>query len=335
MKSSNFSESEYLNKLLEIICSVFDAYSVVLFLHYNKSQYRLTASFSLGDSIQKGCLIESGQGLTGWIIHNNQPLLVNDFVRQKAWLGYYSQSEEYTIKAFMGCPLDEGQGVLCLDSKKMYAFGPKEQKIFHQFAQLISVLRQDISQKYINKQEHDYYTCLQVIRELRNKYPKWTTFLDYFLKLLSDYAKFDYCFFTTRDERGEGFYIEGWNQPIFKTLDQHNKKFNIDSGLIGWIFRNNSYVSTADDKNNAIRIPMFEKKLKTPIFRSFICLPIIVHMRTRGVLVLANKENKTISQELKNFLFLVTEHLALFLENLYLKNRLRQVLDFGRDNQNE
>jgi transcriptional regulator with GAF, ATPase, and Fis domain len=55
------------------------------------------------------------------------------------------------------------------------------------------------------------------------------------------------------------------------------------------------------------------------------CLPLIVHLRTRGVLVLADEENKIISNQLHEFVSLVSDQLAIFLENLYLKNKLRQL----------
>jgi GAF domain-containing protein len=52
-------------------------------------------------------------------------------------------------------------------------------------------------------------------------------------------------------------------------------------------------------------------------------LPLIVHKKTRGVLVLGDLHVVAINDELKIFVQMVAEYLALFLENLYLKNKLR------------
>jgi hypothetical protein len=41
-------------------------------------------------------------------------------------------------------------------------------------------------------------------------------------------------------------------------------------------------------------------------------------------MVLADAENRPITQALMDFIFLISDQLALFLENLYLKNKLRQ-----------
>ena len=314
----------YFNHIQGILCNVFDAYSSVLFLPYRKNQYYLASYFSLGDNITDDNIIEPGQGLIGWIIRNNQPILINNFDRESYCLGYYSKESESKIKAFMGCPLQNGEGALALDSNKAYSFSPKDQKILHQFVQLLENLHYDFSQISYNEQEKNYYVFLQLIRTLRQKQPRWPKFLDKFLQSLSEYTNFAYCFFAARDKNGTGYYLDGWNRSIFSNSEEHNHYFDINSGLIGWVFKNNSMVSTADQISGNPGIPIFEKKLKQPDFQSVICLPLIVNMRTRGVLVLADTENKNISHELQNFLYLVNDYLALFLENLYLKNKLRK-----------
>jgi GAF domain-containing protein len=58
--------------------------------------------------------------------------------------------------------------------------------------------------------------------------------------------------------------------------------------------------------------------------KSVICLPLVVHKRTRGVLVLADENGRDIDGTLKRFAVTIADYLALFLENLYLKNRLQQ-----------
>ena len=89
--------------VLSIVCSVFDAYSAVLFLPCeNGEEHQLTAHFSLGDKIAADTQAEPGRGLVGWIIRNRQPLLVPNFDQRQSNLGYYRDGEEASIKAFMG-----------------------------------------------------------------------------------------------------------------------------------------------------------------------------------------------------------------------------------------
>ena len=319
------AETYFYSRILGLICSVFDAYSAVLFLPTKRSQYKLVSWFSLGDNVIENCVLEPGHGLVGWIIRNNQPLLINDFHRQGDCLGYYNLETESTIKAFMGCPFDHGEGVLCLDSKKTYSFSHKDQKILHQFVQLIQSLRHDVYQSLATDQERRFYVCLQIIRSLRKRNPRWSAFLDTFLQTLSEYTHFDYCLFASRDETGSGYYLEGMNKPVLNTRQTESIKFDIHEGLIGWVFRNHSLVSTKDRESDRLPTPLFGKRVKSPPLQSVICLPLIVHMRTRGVLTLASEQHLEISQELIDFLSLISDHLSLFLENLYLKNKLRSV----------
>ena len=58
--------------ILSIVCSVFDAYSAVLFLpSENGEEHYLVASFSLGEGVEQGAMLSSGS-LVDWIIRNRQ-----------------------------------------------------------------------------------------------------------------------------------------------------------------------------------------------------------------------------------------------------------------------
>ncbi|WP_027371487.1 GAF domain-containing protein [Desulfovermiculus halophilus] len=318
-------DHSFFDRILGLICSVFDAYSAVLFLHSSDSTYTLVSHFSLGDNIQNGTLIQTGQGLVGWVLRNNQPLLVDDFHREGGSLGYYPQEAESKIKAFMGCPLPDGRGALCLDSKKSYTFSPKQQKILHQFVHLVEALCAQFSQQEDSEQKQRFYAVVQTFHRLRHNNPRWSIFLENLLQTLAECTHFSYCLFASRDEMGHGYSLEGWSRPLFRRTDLHRKKFDINAGVIGWVFRNHKSITTADKGERIRGAPLFEKHYDAPKFQSVICVPLIVHMRTRGVLVLADEERRSIHSELMDFVALISDQLALFLENLYLKNKLRQL----------
>ena len=88
--------------ILSIVCSVFDAYSAVLFLpSENGEEHYLAASFSLGEGVEQGAMLSSGS-LVDWIIRNRQQMLVPNFDQHKHKLGYYREGEEAGIKAYKG-----------------------------------------------------------------------------------------------------------------------------------------------------------------------------------------------------------------------------------------
>ena len=314
-------QNQSLDTILGIICSVFDAYSSVLFLKGSGSVYVLASYFSLGDNISQDSRIEPGTGLVGWIIRNNKPLLINKFDRNSGCLGYYNTGGESKIKAFMGCPLSRGLGVLCLDSKKTYSFSEKDQRILHQFAQLIESIIGDFSRIDLNVRKQNYYHFLSIVYELREKYPRWKNFLAKLLQVLSRASGFEYAFLVVRDELGRGFFLEGWNKEIVGL--NLGQKFSIDTGLMGWVFKNGSAIFSADQ--NSLSLSLFGKDVNTSLFKSIICLPLIVHKKTRGVLVLGDPHGVAVTDELKIFVQMVAEYLALFLENLYLKNKIKKL----------
>jgi len=86
-----------LDKLLALICSVFDAYSTIFF-KLKDDFYYPKAYFSLGDNINPKAKIKSNSGLIGWIIQHQKPLRLNKFDKEETCLGYYQGKEENKIK---------------------------------------------------------------------------------------------------------------------------------------------------------------------------------------------------------------------------------------------
>jgi signal transduction protein with GAF and PtsI domain len=317
--------NDCLEIITSVVCSVFDAYSAVLFLPAKSPQeFRIAASFSLGDEIDRNTVIAPGKGLVGWIIRNRRPLLINDFDRKRNRLGYYKSKEEDRIKAFMGCPLRNTEGALCLDSKRTYSFSEKDQKILDLFSILIAQLHSDACRVEQNMAEHTFYRGLKAIHELKSGSPRWSEYLGRFLDLTSQTTGFEYAFLAARDERGEGYFLEGFNKELPQAGEEAKSRFPIKSGIIGWVFNNQSPVYVDEKNPGPAGASLFGKEVKAPKFASVVCLPLKIHKRTRGVFVLADQRNLSMGEETRTYLEMAAGDLALFLENLYLKNRLTE-----------
>lgn len=314
-------------RILGVVSSVFDAYSAVLFLPERSGKvYSIAAQFSLGDKVDSSCSILPGQGLVGWILRNQQPMLVNNFDQRQCFLGYYTQNEESKIKAFMGYPLGKEQGVLCLDSKRQYSFSDKDQRILQLFGELIVEMQNSSNVTAEKVCTTNYYGALQLVYELRKKVTKWEPFLQQFLGVVSEAAGMSHAYFCVLDEKAGTYFIEG------KTVSFENsnadEEFALGSGLIGWVFNNGAPVITDSSSSGTPVAPLFGKGASTPQFHSVICLPMHVNKRTRGVLCFASENSKKISEDLKIFSQMSAGHLALFLENLYLRS---QLYDLGNE----
>lgn len=310
---------------LAIVCSVFDAYSSVLFLPNGKGEEcTLVSAFSLGDNIARDATIQPGKGLVGWILRNRQPLLVPNFDQRQSHLGYYRNDEEANIKAFMGCPIPTG-GALCVDSKRQYSFSDKDHKILQMFAELISRQQASAGRETLAGDIPRYYAQLGIIQDLRFRHKRWPVFLQNFLRTVADATGFDYCAFASIvSSAGEAYAVEGESARLL--LDGREAlTLPTGNGIAGWVFRNEQPVFS-EGTGGAPSATLFGKLPDMPQFQAVICLPVVINKSTRGVLCLAHTEPREMDEALRSFVRQAVDHLALFLENLYLKNRLRHML---------
>lgn len=317
-------EKSLYEHMLGIICSVFDAYTAVLFLPSDPDRpdraVTLESAFSLGVKVEMRAEIAAGQGLVGWIVRNRQPLLVPNFDRRKNYLGYYLDNEEQNIKAFMGCSLPRGLGVLCVDSKRQYSFSEKDQKMLHLFAEYLASIYLSSEQDSSQEESLRYYAALRQIYALRHEHSRWLEFLHGFLDVISKASGYEYCAMCTRLPGTEGFSVEGENYPLANRRGP--AQFSLNSGMVGWVFRNSTPL-VSGGAQGAPEAPLFGRFPDVPAFQSIMAVPLSIQRNVRGVLCLASEAPAGIGPQLQEFVNMAAEHLSLFLENLYIKSRLR------------
>jgi len=319
---------ENLEFLLSIICSVYEAHSAVLFLPRNpgepsgsNEEFVLAGKFSLGDKIIEDVAIRPGMGLVGWVLKNRQSMKLNTFDQNRSRIGYYDPKEEAQIKAFMGCPLPDGRGALCLDSQRTHSFTETDQKLLHLFATLVHDLHVRHEETRDGLCQGQYFQTLQTIMNLSQEEKRWGPFLERFLNLLSEGTGFEHAFLAVRNPEGNAYSLEGANLPLLR--EDPATLFPLGSGLVGWVFKNGKALYSGD---TAMPVsPLFGKSKGHPSIRRVICEPLTIQHETRAVLGLAKEGEVRFSDELKNFVSLSAGHLALFLENLYLKSRVREM----------
>lgn len=324
MQQSNY------DRILGILCSVLDAYSAVLFLPVGESEnaappsHYIAAAFTLGNKLDYNAEIVEGRGLVGWILRNKEPLLVSNFDGHTNSLGYYSDNEDASIKAFMGCALPDDRGIICVDSKRQYSFSEKDQKILHLFADLIARFEAEnrVREEQLTLQQ--YYSALNTIYELRRKHTRWPEFLRHLLDLLAAVTGLGYCALFTRDPEGGTYSVEDENIALIKKKPGERPSFPLTHGVVGWVFRNNAPVSS-DGPDSAPEAMLVGRGQDIPLFQSILARPLAVQHKTMGVLCLAHDLPLQIHESTEDFIQMVAEHLSLFLENLYLKSHLREL----------
>ena len=314
---------ENLEFLLSIVCSVYEAHSAVLFLPgQEEEEYVLAGKFSLGDKIIEDVIIRPGMGMVGWVLKNRQPMKLNTFDRNKSRLGYYDPKDEAQIKAFLGCPLPRGRGALCLDSKRTHSFSEKDQKLLQLFATLIQDWYEHYQEAHDGLCQGQYFNSLQQLMRLHQVEKRWLPFLEQFLNLLAEGSGFEHAFLAVRDSTGKAYSLEWATLPLLR--EDPKTLFPMGSGLVGWVFKNGQALHSGETAKAPIS-SLFGKSKSHPSIKRVICEPITVQRTTRAVLGIAKEGEVPLTAELKNFVNISAVHLALFLENLYLKGKAHEL----------
>jgi GAF domain-containing protein len=206
-----------------------------------------------------------------------------------------------------------------VDSKRPYSFSDKEHKILQLFAQIVAHRETRPANEEFVGDIPRYFAELGIIQDLRNRCTNWTNFLPKFLKSMTDATGFDYGAFASLDYEGETYTVEAETERMFIDVGM---ALSLGSGIAGWVFRNGQDVM----ENDASATPLFNRQEGAPEFQSVVCLPLIIRKTTRGVFCLAHKERKAVDETMRSFLKQAVDHLALFLENMVLREWLRYAL---------
>jgi GAF domain-containing protein len=118
--------------------------------------------------------------------------------------------------------------------------------------------------------------------------------------------------------------VEGENSPLLLRPGAVAPSFPISHGIVGWVFRNSAQ-ARSDGRQSAPETTLIGAGLDLPSFQTVLALPLVIQRKTRGVLGLAHALPMEIHERTLDFATMAAEHLALFLENLYVKYRLRDL----------
>lgn len=308
------------DRVLTLVCNAFDSYSAVLFLPGPDGESaRMASGFSLGRLAPVGASLAPGQGLAGFILRERKPLLVSNVDPKRGGTGYYPKGQGADIKAFLGVPLPDMPGVLCIDSKKAYGFTEKDQKILTEFAQLAAELHAAFGGLEACRDELRISPCLRQLTLLPRLHPKWKTYLSKLLELCIEATGCETAFLAVLGAGSRSFAVEGSAGPLFTHSQGKGGNYPVSGGMIGWVFKHGAQAISGDSTNGG---RLFGAPVNIPAFESVICQPVSFSRRTRAVLVLASQHPQPHGDALKDFTRTVADQLALFLENLHLKARL-------------
>lgn len=308
-----------IHRLMEAAASVVDAYAVV-WVGPVDGGFAVRAGFSLAGSVPVGAPVAVGQGLAGWVLKNDAPLVVDHLDRTPCHLGYGDAPEG--LKAFYGCPVPGGLGALCVTTKKTYAVGAKEQKLLDLFARALAAAWQEGEGCRGLAEEARLALCLQTLCSLRERLPRWSDFVRQFLHELAGGLAMSHGLLVVSDEWGAGYLLEAATAPLFRNPVWEGKVFEAGSGVLGWVFKKNQPVVYGQQCGDMAGTPLFGRHTPAVELRTLLAFPLKVHRRCRGVLAVGHTESRPVTAAQQALVRTAADYLALLLENLYLRNRL-------------
>ncbi len=315
------------NSLLDLVRMTFDAHSAVLFLPDQSGHCILALASTESAPFAREVRIAPGKGLVGWILRHRQSVIVNDLERH-SYLGYYEESEEGAIAAFMGCHLPEG-GALCVDSVRPRDYTSADQALLLRFARHIA--KQVHSEVLADDAEElrRYLARLERLADLAGRHPKWNEYLAHFLNLVAESSRFDYVAFASCAEGASSYTVEGENVPLLITEGFTPELSLATGGLVSWVFRHEAPVH-AEGTDSSPAAPLYGKLPDIPLFQSVICLPVFMNKVACGVLCLAGEDPRPLPENLRAFTRIAASLLSRQLESLYLRHRLQSLLPRAR-----
>lgn len=277
-----------INSFIELISNIMEAYTVILFLadEKNKSVLHLSSYCSLSRSLKNKCTIVSGEGIVGWVLKENKPVLASHFDKRDATtLKFYKKDEN--IKSLLTIPLPEKYGVLYVDSKKSYIFTEEKEKILMQMSNvLFSVLK---SEKEIKEKKLlEFLLTLSLnANELLSSNVNKNIFVEDFLNFFCDRLYLNSVIFVIEDE------AVYWCSILKKKSNFEKIKYDFFDkyGFAGWVLKNKKELYL-DNISSSDKSFIINKKENSYDFNNFLGFPLFYKDKRKNGVICFVKRNK-------------------------------------------
>jgi len=288
----------YYSKLLH---EIFDAYSTVLFSHYN-DQLTLIQGFSKSELFKSNTVIDVKRGIYRQVILEKKIILISEFVPNPEELGYYRG--ELKIQSVMIAPLvllGTVEGVLVLD-RKTEPFTEKDRAQFAEAARtacyMLAMLRLYEKEWYKAK----YLDSIAALAERLHRGLELSKILPIAVDTFREILECNDVSVAQIDE------LNSVGKVIVSSYISQGTEFSLDEGLVGFIARHRNYIIKEDLKTGDCVI--CKKSMRTKNL-SFIGVPIMQDDTLLGVVWCEDHKKKKFSEEDSEALNILASHLSL------------------------
>ncbi len=288
------------DELTRLVSNTLDAFTAALFLREEGSdRFQLVSYFSIGNQVNSEFGFAEGEGYWGWVVKHGQPLHISPFTPDYKQLDIYHRKEE--VKSFLAVPLEDGSGVLSVDSKSTYVFTDRAIKTLTDFARMALNLR--LLKERLDAADGDQ----QIFRSLigvQEQLASGGTF-EQALERVRIFFDATHAFWTVLTEDYQEYYVR-CGAGEFKKHAFLEGAFPIKKGLVGWVYRHGQPLLRERIQIDSRRSYLFDAH--EPPFRAlaFAGFPAKLGDRVFGVLGLAFGGERSWSRDEISTLGLVT-----------------------------
>jgi GAF domain-containing protein len=337
---------QVMEKIVKIMPRVFHSRVCALFLRDDESENEIVLRKS---SLEKHLLpttriaYESGEGLTGWVFKNRQPLLItdldsktNDHLKQIApdleWKGKYADVGLYKPRSYLGAPLITAGGE-CLGVIRMSAddinFNQPDMDLMVSIAGYIARAVENSHLFIHERRKAEYFTLLTDIGTKLHTYYNRQDLLNFIAQGCAESFSSETCEIYIRSDADPQLLVLRAGHGIPGDLIA-SATHRVGEGLTGFIVQEGKVLRS----RNVLTLPWYKGKYRAAIKDTlkygdrltFLGMPIKIKSDIIGCIKLYNKIPRGdgishFTEDDEKFLAILVDMLAVALENLqYLES---------------
>jgi len=298
---------------------------VLLWFDVGRDSLHIKELVSDSDGLVEGEL-DPAQGVVGSIVRCRDPVRLENLHDEFRGLSYYRGSEP--VSQFLGVPLLEGghmRGILCVDRREERPFADDEVEIVQRVSR--SILRSVENERIFRNVEATKFELGQFFSASRrlNSVLSMEDVLSAALQSAADVVDYDFAAVTVLEggrHRVEA--VDTSERFGFDGEQLHGRTFEPNSGLVSMAVANQHYLPYGGRLRDGETV-VFTRDDELPELPSLLVLPLIVRDEAVGTLVVGTEQAGGISTERREMLEVITNQVAVSLQNARLYARMEQL----------
>ncbi|OGW26415.1 MAG: hypothetical protein A3K09_07330 [Nitrospinae bacterium RIFCSPLOWO2_12_FULL_47_7] len=309
---------DVITQLVELTSNATNAFTAALYsLDPNKKTMSVRAYMSLSTHFDAEACFSYGKGPIGLVARNKAPLLLENSEDEISKMKIYKRKE--LLKGFLAIPVvhDEIEGVLVVDSKEIYSFSTKMQKVLAGFAEQMAWHLHREKQSLIRPKEEifPYQEMLNYNQTLAGLTDP-AAIAEQLLNIPSTIFSCDAMALIWFDQEGGlGRVVRhrGWGMNLTDLQILPGK------GIIGSCAKNKTPLWVEDTEDR--KAVLFIEKENMDEFKARLVVPILSNNQLLGIVACASKKPAGLTHTHLNRLALVVSYVASTMTSLKIKQQ--------------